>query len=224
MVKIMKTTLKYILIDEKIKFNDLQKYLCFISDERQARIKKFLFDKDKINSLITELLIRKEACKYLGINNKDICFSFNEYGKPYLSNYPEYCFSVSHSEQCIVFADSDCPIGTDTENVLKNDFDIAERFFTDGELKHILTSANKDIAFYDIWTKKEAYTKMAGTGLMTPLLSFDVTSEELREYFISKYISGYMINVCSKTFKNKNCNITFHKMNLHELLAFFQSR
>lgn len=214
----METIVKFILIDEKIKYIDLRKYLHLVSAERQERIKKYLFDKDKITSLAAELLIRKEATKTLGITDKDISFSYNEFGKPYLSNYPEYCFSISHSEQCIAFTGSNCPIGIDVEKASKHDLDIAEKFFTAGELKYIQENENKDIAFYDIWTKKEAYAKMLGTGLMTPLSSFDVTDKELRKNFISKYISGYMISVCSKNLKEKNFNLVFEEMNLYELL------
>ncbi|MBD5135679.1 MAG: 4'-phosphopantetheinyl transferase superfamily protein [Lachnospiraceae bacterium] len=214
----METIVKYILIDEKIKYIDLRKYLYLVSAERQERIKKYLFDKDKITSLTAELLIRKEACRTLGISDNKISFSYNEFGKPYLSNYPEYYFSISHSEQCITFTHSNCPIGIDVEKVSEHDFDVAEKFFTNGELNYLQESENKDIAFYDIWTKKEAYTKMLGTGLMTPLSSFDVTDKELRKNFVSKYISGYMINVCSKNLKEKNFDLVFEEINLYELL------
>lgn len=219
----MKTSIKYVITDEKIKFSDLEKYLCLVPYERQERIKNFLFDKDKISSLTAGLLIRSESCNFLGIPNGDIQFSFNKYGKPYLSDYPEYYFSVSHSGHITAFACSSSPIGIDAEKVSAYDIGIAENFFAKGEFNYFMESRNKDMAFYDIWTKKEAYAKMLGTGLMIPLESFDVTSGKLNAKFISKCISGYMVNACFGNLNQDIHSLPFQKVDFKELLGIYKS-
>ena len=85
----MNISVQYMLLKENLRFEDISQYICFVSPERQERVRRFMFDKDKITSLIAELLIRKESCQSLGISQQDIAFSYNSFGKPYLQNYPQ---------------------------------------------------------------------------------------------------------------------------------------
>lgn len=217
----MSISVQYLLVKENLCFEDISPYICFVSSERQERIRKFLFDQDKITSLIAGLLIRAESCRRLGISHQEVIFSYNSFGKPYLQNYPEFEFSVSHSGRCIAFASDSAPIGIDTEKLSDPDLAIAEHYFTPGELSYVMAGADKSTAFYNIWTKKEAYIKMLGTGLSTPLTSFDVTEDERKKTFRSQQISGYIINVCSDSFKDTAASVTFQELELSDLLKAY---
>jgi 4'-phosphopantetheinyl transferase len=78
--------------------------------------------------------------------------------------------------------------------------DIAKRFFTPRERGYIASSEDQNKAFFEIWTKKEAYIKRQGKGLSVSFTSFDVFDEKIRqnmftiqqrEYIVSAY--GYGI-------------------------------
>ena len=85
-------------------FAEYEKYLPLVSLERQEKISRLKSEKDKIISLCTELLIRHEISQQLNIPFSEIVFGYGEHGKPYVLNDRDYCFSVSHSDNCIAFS------------------------------------------------------------------------------------------------------------------------
>lgn len=195
--------IKILDIDISCGFLCYEKYLPLVSEERQKKIARFRFDKDKILSLFSGLLIQSEISKKFAISEKEIQFSYNEHGKPFLKNFPDFHFSVSHSGSCVAFISDSSPIGIDIEKISQARIEIARRFFAPNEYKYILKSENQNNTFYEIWTKKEAYIKMLGTGLTTPLSSFDVTERKLCEEFYTTQVSGYAVSVYSEQIKKK---------------------
>ncbi|MGN0538119.1 MAG: 4'-phosphopantetheinyl transferase family protein [Acutalibacteraceae bacterium] len=219
----MKIDVKYLFIDKSYSWSNLSKYIKYISNERRQRIEHFVFEKDKITSLLAELLIRYEVMATLGIDNTAVRFSYNSFGKPHLYHFPDYHFSVSHTDGCIVFAGSDRVVGIDTEKIAAYDQDIACHFFVPQEIKFIDESKNKDFAFYDIWTKKESYLKMLGTGLSKPLQSFNVLSNELNKKFTTKKFPNHIITLCTDYTANGNCKIIFNEVKIYNLLELFDN-
>lgn len=179
-------------------FCQYEKYLPFITKERQDKINRFHFDKDKIISLFAEILMRNEISKELNIPFDEIVFGHGEHGKPYLLNNRDYHFSVSHSGNCIAFVGSEFSIGIDIEQISDGNLDIAKRFFTDNEFHFIQNNKEPKNAFYQIWTSKEAYVKMLGLGLSKGFQTFDVLSDELKHLFCYQQVSEYMLTVCSE--------------------------
>ncbi|MCI5656926.1 MAG: 4'-phosphopantetheinyl transferase superfamily protein [Candidatus Pseudoruminococcus sp.] len=190
---------KLVFVDTSCEFSRYEKYLSFLPNERLEKISRFRFDKDKILSLFSGLLICTEASKQTGIKSNEIQFEYNEHGKPSIKNFPEFHFSVSHSGNCVAFVSDTSPIGIDTEIISDARIEIAKRFFSENEYKYILESKNQNNTFYEIWTKKEAYVKLIGTGLSTPLSSFDVNDEKFSKHFYTKQISEYMLSIFSET-------------------------
>lgn len=191
--------------------DSFERLLPLVSKERQKRIAKFRFDIDKKLSLYAELIVRRQAQNCLLIKSEDIYFDQNEYGKLSLLEYPNFHFNISHTRNAVAVAFSDEPIGIDVEKLWEADTQIAHRFFTANEVDYIENVAEeKNRRFYEIWTKKEAYIKRIGKGLSTPLDSFDVTSEELRSYIITRQIGEYIISL-SKHNKFKGINFEIVK-------------
>lgn len=94
-------------------------------------------------------------------------------GKPYFPNCQDICFSVSHSGSYIVCALTDRAIGVDIEcrrmyakeSVLQFSerlCTIADRFFHPDEAAYI--RSDPPDRFFQIFTAKESYVKMTGTG------------------------------------------------------------
>lgn len=169
-------------------FNILIKY---VSEERKNRICRLKNNRDKNRILISELLTRKIIYKKLKLNNNQICFGKNQFGKPFLKNYEKFYFNISHSGRWIICA-TDCKtIGIYIEKIgLINYRELAKNYFTNEECRFIFekSASNQIRNFYRIWTLKESYIKAEGRGLSIPLRSFSIDINNKR---VNKVNSGY---------------------------------
>ncbi len=97
---------------------------------------------------------------------------------------------------CVV-AISDSNVGIDIEFIKPHRSKI-DRLLTEKDIEYISSSAEKDQSFYKIWTGKEAYAKALGTGLSTPLNSFEIVdtySENLKHFNL---LGNYVVSIyCS---------------------------
>ncbi len=168
--------------------------LHIISEERRQRIERLHFESDKQLSLLSELLVRYCAAKKLGIKNKEIAFGRDSYGKPYLHGFPSLRFSLSHTHSAVVVALSGSEIGVDIEKIKPVDLDIAQRFFSMRERGYVAASLDPHKAFFEIWTKKEAYIKHQGKGVSIPFISFDVFDERINQNMVTVRQEEYIIS------------------------------
>jgi 4'-phosphopantetheinyl transferase len=167
--------------------------LNFVSEEKQSKLKRYSFPVDRKLSLYAEILVRPQAMHLLKLNNDEIVFGMNEYSKPVLSGHPSFHFNISHTRNAIAVAFSNDEVGVDIEKIKSPDFQISKRFFTSSEHDYIFSHKNPNRAFYEIWTKKEAYIKCLGMGLAQPLKSFDVLDDKTIK---TMYLGEYIISIC----------------------------
>lgn len=179
-----------------------------VSVERQYQLAKFRFDIDRKLSLYSELLVRNQICKELGLKNREIIFVRNKHGKPYLKDHPKFQFNISHTRNAIVAAFSNNEIGIDVEPIRQPNYKIAARFFTPSEYKYILNDKNQERTFYEIWTKKEAYIKYIGTGLFISLKSFDVMDYEIKSLMHTFDTGRYIVSTCCNELKVTKPTVT----------------
>jgi 4'-phosphopantetheinyl transferase len=127
--------------------------------------------------------LRKILSRYLITDPAEITFSYNQHGKPFLKedkSRQQLMFNLSHSNGMALYAITQGKdIGVDIEHV-KSDVeheDIAKLFFSQEESSRIRSFSVplKMRAFYNCWTRKEAYLKARGEGLIMPLGQFNVT-------------------------------------------------
>ena len=94
-------------------------------------------------------------------------FLYNEYGAPSIKNGPY--FSISHCKSGIAVAVSNQPIGIDIEAVRPLKVDLVKKTMNPLEQEAILSASQPDWAFTRLWTRKEAFLKMKGTGIISDL-------------------------------------------------------
>ena len=94
-------------------------------------------------------------------------FDYNEYGAPSIKNGPY--FSISHCKSGIAVAVSNQPIGIDIEAIRLLKLDLLKKTMNPLEQQTILSDQQPDWAFTRLWTQKEAFLKMKGTGIISDL-------------------------------------------------------
>ncbi|HEX8742712.1 MAG TPA: 4'-phosphopantetheinyl transferase superfamily protein [Thermoleophilaceae bacterium] len=102
------------------------------------------------------------------------------HGKPFLADPPARWlrFNVSHSgELALVAVAHGREVGVDVEAVRggRRHDAIAERWFAAPEAEELrgLTDAERELAFYRLWARKEAYLKATAEGIAGGLDAFD---------------------------------------------------
>lgn len=140
--------------------------------ERVNRIDRYKNYEDKKLSVISYLLCVYGLYDCFSIKNPIIRLEKN--GKPFLVDYPDIYFNISHCKIGCVCAVSDNPVGIDIQNNTDYSCEVAEKVCCQHELEYINKKENKSKAFTKIWAMKESYVKMTGDGICAGLKEIDV--------------------------------------------------
>jgi 4'-phosphopantetheinyl transferase len=148
-------------------------------------------EKARTNSLYAELLLRYLACKILKIPNNQVILKRNLFDKPYLMNYNNFFFNISHSEDFVICVVSSNEVGADIQKVKPTLIEITKKLYN-------LSNKTENLdEFYNRWVKEESYIKYLGKNMKflvkaVPYLKKDVC---FKQYDIHP---DYKISVCSK--------------------------
>ena len=151
-----------------------------LSDDEWARANRFRFDKHRRQYVVGRGALRTLLAAYVGTRPEQVTFSYGPRGKPFLAPQGDLYFNLSNSdEMALVAFVRGKEIGVDIEYLkpMPDCEQIAERFFSESERVVLrgIPAERKEEAFFNCWTRKEAYLKAVGEGLAAPLDSFDVT-------------------------------------------------
>lgn len=154
-----------------------------LSDDELKRAYRFSFKKDRIRFIVGRGLLRTILGRYLKKEPSQLRFCYSLNGKPELivENSDEGLkFNVSYSNELILYAVSlNRRIGVDIEYIRPDfaDEQIVERFFSKQETDIFLslpTEMRKE-AFFACWTRKEAFLKATGKGIISGMDQFAVS-------------------------------------------------
>ena len=123
---------------------------------------------------------------------------YAENGKPFLQNYPDLHFNMSHCKKAVAVALHNAEVGIDVECRRAVSHALMERVCSVGEQEIIRMAADPELEFIRLWTRKEALLKCMGVGIREDLRN--VISYYIDYNIITEYISeidGYL-SVCVK--------------------------
>lgn len=166
---------------------ELEELSALLDAGEHARAARFHFEQDRRHYVASHGLLRRLLSAALDQPATALVFEHGAHGKPAIApalvpgRSPR--FNLSHSAGWAMFALAwDCEVGIDLESTarLKRDVDglagLAARVLSARELTiwQTLPDTARDTAFLRAWTRKEAYAKATGQGLLEELIRTEV--------------------------------------------------
>ena len=162
---------------------------------RKEKTRQYLLPADRLRCLAGGLLMEHIA------QGREVLYE--EYGKPYLSEGPFFNLSHAGDYVCLAVSESS-PVGIDIELHRSEDFlSLGKTAFHADEIDFLEKEPTAE-RFFTIWTLKESYAKMFGTGFSVEPSSFCVLPGKTRfpferEVFFKTFniIEDYSLAVCA---------------------------
>lgn len=179
---------------------------------RRDRIVELKQKKDRIQSVGAGLLLRYSFLQegYTIEQWEQIKIQRSALGKPSIVQYPEFCYSLSHSGDWVICGVHSKELGADIQEMRPWKENVAKRFFAMEEYERILLEKKeeREKVFYKIWTAKESYGKLTGDGIGKGISQFltsddfgiitDTEKNDTVRIKIYDTIPDYMVCVCAK--------------------------
>jgi len=156
-----------------------ERYAAVLSDDERQRASQFRFLRDSHRYIVRRGRLRELLARDLGCLPRQVPLSCNRFGKPRIDG-ADIDFNLSHSAGLALYVIAhQLDIGCDIEWRVPGLVGpaVAELFFSPLEVTTLagLPLEQRDEAFFNCWTRKEAYLKALGLGLSIPLDSFAVS-------------------------------------------------
>jgi 4'-phosphopantetheinyl transferase len=154
-----------------------------LSNDERERAARFHFDRHRNRFIAGRGILRSLLASYLDCQPDDVQFSYGPNGKPALAGKfagSKFNFNLAHSESLALIAVTRLDaVGIDVEKIrpVTDASELVERFFSPREnaLFQQLADDQKSIAFFNLWTRKEAWLKATGEGIGQLLALVEVT-------------------------------------------------
>jgi len=194
-----------------------QLLLSYTSENRAENVLAYKFDKDKKLALYADLLAQMYLSILTGKPTKAIQVKYQKNRKP--SSNSGLDFSFAHSEDSILLSIVQKGVtGADLELVANPPFEVMDMVFSKNECAYIDTAKEGAYdRFFEMWTRKEAYTKALGYGLITDLTSISTADTKLSDSLFTWRESAYLCSVYSSDDKKFNKIISKES----EVIKFF---
>jgi 4'-phosphopantetheinyl transferase len=154
-----------------------------VSNPEQERAARFHFEHHRRRFINGRGILRLLLGHYLQVELAGVEFAYGGNGKPKLAErfgVSGLQFNLAHSEELALLAVSlGCSIGIDLEKILPlhEAGELVARFFSKREnaVFQKLTEDEQPEAFFNLWTRKEAFLKATGEGIANSLHLVEVS-------------------------------------------------
>lgn len=154
-----------------------------LAPDERVRAARFRFEPDRRRYTVARGVLRRLLGHYLDVPPESVEFRCNDRGKPLLRQPVQGLdvrFNLSHSHGLALHAFAvGREVGVDVEHIRPNTdvMGVARHSFSPAEMNALtaLPAGQRREAFFNCWTRKEAFIKARGEGIALGLRRFDVT-------------------------------------------------
>jgi 4'-phosphopantetheinyl transferase len=154
-----------------------------LAPEEKERANRFKFEQLRNRYIAGRGALRAILAQYVGTNPSRMHFAYLQNGKPVLGSdfaTAGIHFNLTHTGDLALIAITRLGlIGVDVEYVrpIKNADELVARFFSkrEDELFQKVSEEQKPVAFFNLWTRKEALLKATGEGITRSLSLVEVS-------------------------------------------------
>jgi 4'-phosphopantetheinyl transferase len=154
----------------------------WLSDDEWQRARRFHLERDRNRFIAGRGTLREILAGLFELDPMSLVFSRGEFGKPQIAAPAAACsihFNLAHSDSIAVYAIAKHELGVDVERIRPMDDaeQVASRFYSQREKDCLLAlpAEQRAEAFFNCWTRKEAYLKAVGSGLDDRLDQIEVS-------------------------------------------------
>ncbi|MGN0033477.1 MAG: 4'-phosphopantetheinyl transferase family protein [Candidatus Limimorpha sp.] len=184
----------------------IERCMSFLPAWRCEQMLKYKYNRGRIESAVSYLMLLGLLQRQLGNFQKDLAFTYNEHGKPFLTKQPDLFFSISHCKSAVAVALSNTEIGVDIEETSRFRDSLVRYVCNDDEIREIEDSKDKSLAFIKLWTRKEAVFKFLGIGITHDIKDI-LSNKDVQTHTVE--LDGKILTVASKMLKNENFDMIF---------------
>lgn len=151
--------------------------IAILSPDENARADRFKFPHLRRRWIAARGGMRILLGARVGLAPEALSFGTGQHGKPFLTGgVGPYTFNLSHSESLAALAVSSEELGVDIESIGRFHEGVARERFSAAENAALegLPGEQRNAAFYQFWTTKEAVLKALGTGFSRASNSFTI--------------------------------------------------
>lgn len=192
--------MNYRIIDDlALGSEELEKRILALPEWRRILARAFKKEQGRKECTLAYHLLCQMLREDYGITTPPV-FDYGEHHKPFLKDYPDIHFNLSHTKKAIACIVSDSPCGIDVESLGRYNDQVARYCMCDEEMEQINASPDKDVAFISLWTKKEALLKLTGEGITDDLKTvlFSSRMEGVTLKTIINEEKGYCVSIAIK--------------------------
>lgn len=174
---------------DKLGIDFIENFYCFLSEERNQKIQKYKFISDKVNGCAVYILLRYSLKKEYGIDTAPE-FIVKDNGKPYLKDYPDIFFNLSHCKNSAACIISDSETAVDINDFRKVNINLAKRICSDKEISILekIDKEDKEKEIIRLWSVKECFSKITGEGIRLDFRTVPSLKKDIYVYNGKNYV------------------------------------